>query len=316
MKAKFHIVIVVLVLGSCWVILSATNSFQKLNNTTDSDTASGTNVSSVENIVVPNNETYGVKLPQSISFAGESVPLTDMDVRERLDRELIVNSYWHSSTILMLKRANRWLPVIEPILKENGVPDDFKYLAMAESGLQDVVSSAGATGFWQFLKTAGKEYDLVINGEVDERYHVEKATVAACDYLKKAYEKFGSWTMAAASYNMGMSGLQNQIDRQKQNKYFDLLLSDETSRYVFRILAIKSIHTSPSDYGFNLPKDDLYQPYNYKLVSIDNEVPSWPDFCAANKITYKELKMLNPWLREADLKNADNREYKIKVLQK
>ncbi|MEZ5009260.1 MAG: lytic transglycosylase domain-containing protein [Chitinophagales bacterium] len=316
MKARNSIVVVVLLLGLSWVILSATNSFQKLSYTSLNETDEVIGDADIDKISVRNNETFGVKLPQNISFAGEAVPMHDMDVRESLDRELIVNSYWHSSTILMLKRAYRWLPIIEPILRENGVPDDFKYLAMAESGLQDVVSPAGASGFWQFLKSAGKENGLVINSEVDERYHVEKATEAACKYLKQAHDKFGSWTMAAASYNMGMTGLQNQIDRQKQSNYYDLLLNSETGRYVYRILAIKSIHTAPLDFGFNLDPSDMYQPYPYKVFLIDNSVPSWPDFCAQNNITYKDLKMLNPWLREANLTNSENREYKIKVLEK
>ena len=187
---------------------------------------------------------------------------------------------------------------------------------MAESGLQNAVSGAGATGFWQFLKSAGKEQGLIINGEVDERYHVEKATIAACKYLKKLYNKFGSWTMAAAAYNMGHTGLQKQVDRQKQNNYFDLILNDETSRYVFRILAIKAIHNEPKDFGFNLEVDNMYQQYPYKTFIVDGAIESWPDFCKSHDITYRELKLLNPWLRDASLTNTEKREYKIKVLEK
>ncbi len=314
--AKKYIVVVLFFIGLGVLILSATNNLQKVKYAPLNLPATEDKVTLNEEISVKNNETFGVKLPETISFAGEVVPMYSMDVRERLDRELIVNSYWHSSTILIHKRAFRWLPVIEPILRENGVPDDMKYLAMAESGLQNVVSKAGATGYWQFLKGAGKEQGLIINGEVDERYHIEKSTLAACKYLKKLYDKFGSWTMAAAAYNMGPTGLQRQVDRQKQNNYFDLILNDETSRYIFRILAIKAIHGAPKDFGFNLVQEDMYQQYPHKILLVDGAIPSWPDFCTQNNITYRDLKLLNPWLREANLVNSEKREYKVKVLEK
>ena len=180
-------------------------------------------------------------LPEEIDFCGEDVPLANYEVLERLDREFIVNTYWHSSTILLIKRANRWFPVIEEILDENDIPEDFKYLALIESNFTNVVSPAGATGFWQFMKEPAQKYGLEVNSQVDERYHIEKATKAACDYLRDSYEQFGSWTLAAASYNMGTNGVENQIERQKTKNYFNMVLSEETSRYIFRILAVKEI---------------------------------------------------------------------------
>lgn len=271
-----------------------------------------TNASEVS---LEDNATFAVRLPEKMVFAGEPVPMNSMDVRERLDRELTVNCYWHSSTILMMKRAHRWFPTIERILREQGVPEDFKYLALAESGLQDVVSPAGATGFWQFMKAAAGEHGLKVNPEVDERYHVEKATVAACRYLKSLKSDFGSWTMAAAAYNMGQNGLRKQIGRQEEQNYYDLILSDETSRYVFRILALKAICSSPDDFGFYLTEQDLYPPYRYKEVVVRESVESWPEFCDKYDITYRQLKLLNPWLRDTYLTNSEGREYTIKIMQ-
>lgn len=317
MKSKYSILAVTVVLAVGWIILSATKSLEKikylsLNEGTVSDTIKST----AEKLSVKENLTFAVKIPDNMYFADEKVPLEVMDVRERLDRELTVNCYWHSSTILMMKRANRYFPIIESILRQNGVPDDLKYIALAESGLQNVVSPAGAAGFWQFMKGTAKENDLIVNSEVDERYHLEKATQAACDYLKQLYDQFGSWTMAAAAYNMGQNGLRNQTERQEQSNYYDLILSDETSRYVFRILAMKAIFSEPADFGFNLTAADLYKPYAYKTFIIDGPVESWPAFCKQNGLTYRELKLLNPWLRDAQLTNSEKREYKVQVMEK
>jgi membrane-bound lytic murein transglycosylase D len=220
---------------------------------------------------------YAVKLPASATFAGEEVPLDDPEVRERLDRELTVNSYWHSSTIFLLKRANRFFPVIEPILKEEGIPDDFKYVCMAESGFDNVVSPSGAAGFWQFLKTTGAIYGLVINTEVDERYNLEKATRAACKYFNDAKNQTGSWTAAAASYNMGTAGVLKQQTNQQESAYYHLFLNSETSRYVQRIIALKMVHQHPKDFGYNLGKEDLYQPFQFTLEDVSGTV-SWVEF--------------------------------------
>ena len=214
---------------------------------------------------------------------------------------------------MLQKRAKKYFPIIEQILKENNIPDDFKYLALIESGLENVTSPAGAKGFWQILKSTGREYGLEVNDGIDERYHLEKSTHAACKFLNSAYQKFGSWTLAAASYNMGKSGIQRQLNRQKQNDYYDLILNQETSRYVFRILAIKEILENPRKYGFNLIKSDYYQAIECKEVRVDTTVSNLADFAQLHGINYKVLKLHNPWLRQAYLPNKSRREYFIKI---
>lgn len=256
---------------------------------------------------------YAIPMPEDINFAGEPVPLSDPDIFERIDRELHVNTYWQSNSLLTFKRANKYFPIIEPILAKNGVPDDFKYLAVIESGLRNVVSPAGAAGYWQFMKTSGKEFGLEINSEVDERYHLEKATEAACKYLLAAKEKFGTWTLAAASYNMGMGGLNKQLTRQKEGDYYDLLLNSETSRYVMRILALKEIMESPKEYGFNFREKDLYKMDSVKVITIDTAILDFADFAQERDLSYKTLKYHNPWLRQSYLKNESNSTYEIKL---
>jgi hypothetical protein len=255
-------------------------------------------------------------IPDYLEFAGERVPTENFDVFERMEREFITNTYWHSSTILAIKRANRWFPVIEPILAKNNIPDDFKYLCVAESLLDNVISPVGATGFWQFMEAAGKKYGLEINGQVDERYHVEKSTEAACQYLKDSYNMFGSWTAAAASYNMGQEGMTLQRERQKAQNYFNLVLNYETSRFVGRIVAFKYIIRNPSKYGFNIEEDDLYEPLEYYEVALKNSVEDFADFAFAYGINYYTLKLFNPWLRENYLKNKSGKSYTIKLPEK
>jgi len=235
------------------------------------------------------------------------------DIAERLDREMLINVYWQSQTLLFYKRANKYFPTIEAILKENGVPDDFKYLALTESGLTNVVSPAGAAGYWQFLKNTGQEYGLEVNSEVDERYHLEKSTVAFCKYMKDAYARFSSWTLAAASYNMGISGLANQIERQKVDSYYDLLLNEETGRYVFRIMAVKEIMSNPNYYGFYFRPQDLYPPDEFTILELDSEVTNFADFANERGINYKILKVMNPWLRQNYLHNTSKKTYEIKI---
>ena len=256
---------------------------------------------------------FALEGPEKINFAGEDIPLEISDVKERLDRELMVNTYWQSQTLLLHKRANRWFPVIEPILAENEIPDDFKYLALAESGLENVVSPAGAVGFWQFLKSSGKSYGLEINDEVDERYHVEKSTKAACKYLSDSYDKYGNWCLSAASYNMGPNGLEKQMDIQNEESYFDLLLNAETSRYLFRILAMKEILTNSTKYGFYFRPQDLYEPYKTKIAEVNEGVTSWAEYSHSQNINYKILKTLNPWLRKPYLTNKNHKSYAIKL---
>ena len=252
-------------------------------------------------------------LPDTLLFAGERVPLENFDTRESLDRELNSNAYLHSLTMLSIKRANRYFPVIEPILEANGIPDDFKYLAVAESNLSNVVSPANATGYWQLLTGTGREYGLEITSEIDERYHLEKSTEAACRYLLKSYEKYDDWALVAASYNGGRNGIDRQIGIQGQHNYFDLLLTEETARYLFRVLSFKVILSDPSSYGFDVPSEHLYPEIEYETVVIDGPVASFADFAASYGTNYKILKALNPWLREPSLTNRHGKSYQIKV---
>lgn len=262
-----------------------------------------------------NYHVYALPNTGELNFANENVPLTIFDVRERMDREILVNVYWQSQTMLLIKRAHRWFPLIEPILKKYNVPDDFKYLAVAESGLTNVVSPSNAVGFWQFIEATGKSYGLEINDEVDERYSVERSTEAACEYFTKSYGLFGSWTLAAASYNMGTTGLGKQIEKQKINNYYDLLLNDETFRYVFRILAVKELLTHPLQYGFYFRMHDLYAPFESTTLTVDSSITDLADFSILNKINYKTLKLLNPWLRQNYLVNKDRKKYFVKILK-
>jgi membrane-bound lytic murein transglycosylase D len=256
---------------------------------------------------------YSLPLPEKLDFAGEEVPLDQWDVREKLDREILVNTYWHSNTLLCIKRASRWFPVIEPILQANGVPDDFKYLALIESGLTNAVSPAGASGYWQFLESTGKEYGLEITDEVDERYHVEKSTQAACHYLVDAYDKTGSWALAAAGYNMGQAGPGRQMDRQQEKTYWDLLLNDETARYVYRILAMKEILNNANQYGFVVRPADLYEPVDSHVITIDSTISDLATFAKSQGITYKQLKLMNPWMRQNYLRNKSKKTYEIRI---
>mgnify|MGYP001149936747 CR=1 FL=1 len=253
------------------------------------------------------------ELPKDISIAGESLPLERLDVQESLDREILVNSYWQSNNLLMLKRSEKWFPVIEPILKKQGIPEDFKYLALIESGLQDIVSPAGAAGPWQIMKTTGREAGLIINSEVDERYHMEKATIAACQYLKEAYDKFGNWTLAAASYNMGMSGTQRRLEEQRVSSYYDLRLNNETARYVYRIAAVKHIHEHLDTYGYIYHSTEGYFLPDFDTVAVNESVESWIDWSLKQGITYKNLRMYNPWIRSSKLTNSSNNTYFILV---
>ena len=263
--------------------------------------------------VADNYEIKAVKIPKNISFAGERVPIEKQDVLERMDRELLVNTYWQSNALLYIKRANKYFPVIEPILKKNGIPNDFKYLALIESGLTNATSPSGAKGFWQIMKATGREHGLEINANVDERFNLEKATQVACDYLNEAYKKFNSWTLVAASYNAGRNGILKQMDRQQATNYYDLLLGEETSRYVFRIIAAKEILTHPDKYGFVFDRSDLYHYKPTYNVEVDSVITNVATFAKRYGLTYKEFKILNPWLRENKLNNATKKKYQIKL---
>ncbi len=256
-----------------------------------------------------------VSLDKTFNFAGEEIPL-NQDTRERLDREMLVNSYWQSSTLLNIKRAKKFFPVIEKILQEEKVPNDFKYLAVAESGLRNLRSSAGAKGYWQFMKAAAKDFGLEVNREVDERYHLEKSTRAACKYIKQLKERFGSWVNAAAAYNMGPTNFSKQLKAQKEKSYFDLNLGEETSRYVFRLVAMKEILNSPESFGFYVDVDQEYEPLgNTYNVLVEETIPDMGEFAHQKGTTYRMLKYHNPWLIDSKLTVKKNK-YFIKIPRK
>jgi len=253
------------------------------------------------------------EIPEKTEFAGEPVPLDLYYVREAFEREIVANTFMHSSTIMMFKRANRWLPVIEPILKKNGIPDDFKFLAIAESNLLNSISPAGAEGYWQFIKPTGLKYGLEINEKIDERYNMEKATQAACDFFRDAYQRFGSWTLVAASYNRGLDGLQKALDNQKVKNYYDLYLNDETSRYIFRIMAIREVYDHPVRYGFYLRETDFYPEIPARLVTIDSSISDLPAFARTLSVNYRILRELNPWIKNYSLPNKTRKSYTFRI---
>jgi len=254
---------------------------------------------------------FAPQIPASITFAGETVPVDQYYVREAIDRELLTNVFWQSNLMLLIKRSYRYFPIIEPILKSENIPDDFKYLSLIESSYINVTSPAGAAGFWQFMKAAGTNHGLEINEEVDERLNLEKATRAACSYLKASYKNFNSWTSAAAAYNMGDAGLRGQMKKQKQTNYWELLLNTETARYLSRIIAVKIIFEQPQLYGINLRLKDLYQPIPTRVITIDSSISSLVDFAIAQKTTYRMLKDFNPWLKGNSLTNKGKKTYRI-----
>ncbi len=263
------------------------------------------------------HESIIIKAPRNLSFAGESVPVAFHDVQESLERELISNTYFHSQTIFLLKKTNRFFPTIERILKKNGIPEDFKYLAVAESILFNKAKSpVGAAGVWQLMESTAQELGLEVNDNVDERYNLELATEAACQFLLASYEKFGNWTLVAASYNMGRRALDRTMAYQKQDNYYDLYMNTETARYVYRILAFKLILTHPERYGFNIDKDDQFKVLDVDTVLVDYPIEHLADFAVEQKMNYKTLKLLNPWFLENHLNNASHKKYKILVSDK
>lgn len=250
-------------------------------------------------------------VPRTYSLFGEKIPLEIWDVRERFDRELLVNTFMQGSTSYIIKLTTRWLPMIEARLAANGVPDDFKYLCIAESALQNQTSKAGAVGFWQFMPSTAPGYGLMIDGEVDERYNPEKSTDAACKYLKDAYAKFGSWTAAAASYNCGMGGMNSALNSQGESNFYDVLLPEETMRYIFRIAALKYILSNQKSMGFNLNEDDVYKPLKVRRETVSGGIGNLVAFAKSRGTNYKTVKMLNPWMRDKSLNNAKGRTYTI-----
>lgn len=259
------------------------------------------------------NSSQSVHIPKNLNFAGEKTPISDFSVREAIERELILNTYWQSQSLLLHKRASRWFPVIEPILEKNGIPSDFKYIALIESQLTNVVSPKGATGFWQIVEPTARGYGLEISDEVDERYHIAKSTEAACKYFREAHKIFDDWTLVAASYNRGMGGIQTQIDKQKVDNYYDLLLTEETSRYIYRVLAMKEVISRPKIYGFMLRKKDLYPPIATKKITVDTSISNLADFALSKGINYKVLKTFNPWLMSNSLTIKEGKKYILEI---
>ena len=253
-------------------------------------------------------------MPDTVSFMGEKVPLERFDVYESLEREMLVNTYFHSQTIRFIKLAPRFFSMADPILKEEGLPFDFRYLMVAESNLNPkALSPAGAAGLWQFMKPAAIQYGLEVNAEVDERYHIEKSTRAACQYLKAAFKKYGNWGLVAAGYNAGPGAVDKQMQRQKVNNYFDILMSEETERYVYRIISLKLILENPAKYGFDVPEEEKYPLWKTKKIEVNGAVPDWAAFATQQGITYKTLKYYNPWLRDYFLTNKLKKSYQVLI---
>ncbi|MCX6301726.1 MAG: lytic transglycosylase domain-containing protein [Bacteroidia bacterium] len=288
--------------GIVIIVLSVTQSFKGSGNSSQLKGQADTTYL---------NKPY--KLPETVTFAGEKMPLENFDTRESLEREILTSAYRHSSTILIIKRANRYLPVIEKILRKNDIPDDFKYLAAAESEYSNMISPAGATGFWQIMQATGIEQGMEINSVIDERYDVEKSTQFACDYFRKSYERYGNWTLAAASYNGGRAAIDEQIEIQGQNNYYDLLLSEETARYIFRAVAYKLVISDPSSYGFVIEENELYPELKCREVKVDTAIANFSKFAEQFGTNYKMLKLLNPWLRKPYLTPKPSKEYIIRI---
>ena len=307
--AWYNIVLASILSAGLFLSFSKTDEGQTTTNIISSeDIASDRDLPQIVQSVVVNKE---------YNFAGERLPTEEMDVRERLERELLVNSYRHSSTIQYLKLMPRYFPLVENILRQEGLPDDFKYLAVAESGLRMAVSPSGAKGLWQFLKGTAQEYGLTVTSEVDERYHVEESTRAACTYLKKLKEQFGSWTLAGAAYNMGQNALSRDMKYQKESTYYNLNLSRETMRYIFRIVALKEIHQHAHQYGFFMEQSDLYKPMdNVHLIPVESSIESLADLAHQYGSSYRELKMYNPWLLNHKLTNTSGKKYYIQLPRK
>lgn len=303
---KFIVLISVIILAGFFI--NAISSDEKIKENTTTQTTNDPEKNTSEYY-----EIKALKLPKEMNFAGEEAPLQKNDILERIDRELLVNTYWQSNGLLMFKRAHKYFPIIEPILKQNGIPNDFKYLAVIESGLQNAISPSGAKGFWQIMKATGREYGLEVNENVDERYHLEKSTKVACKYLKESKQRFGSWTLAAAAYNAGNKRISDRLEQQKVDDYYDLLLNSETARYLPRILAVKEILSHPKKYGFSFEKDDLYRLEPSYEIKLDTAITDIAGFSKTFNMNYKEMKMLNPWLRERHLNNKSRREYTLKI---
>ena len=302
-----------------WVLFFGTGFFLMLSLflLSNKEATIENKISDLEQKLYVLSQANSVPIPNQVDFCGETIALDRFDLRERFDREINTFTYLHATTMLYLKRANRFFPVIESLLKKNNIPDDFKFLCLIESNLDiRALSPANAAGFWQLLESTGKEYGLEINSEVDERYHIEKATDAACRYFRAAYARYGSWVNAAASYNAGMAKISSVLNSQQVNSALDLLLVSETSRYIFRILAIKQLFENPSLYGFMLKKEDLYPFIPVQRVTITETVDDFAVFSQDYGLNYMLLKEFNPWLRDNKLTIRNGKTYEIAIPKK
>lgn len=310
---RYHLFIIYTLIAG----LLAWNLFLQFGKKTENQNTEEVLVRSAEGeqfrISIPEAKARIFEIPEKLTFADEPVPMEQADVLERFEREIYVNVYWQSNMILLMKRAGKYLPTIEKILQEQGVPDDFKYLAMTESGLMNVASPAGARGFWQIMPGTAKDYKLEVSDDVDERYHLEKSTLVACKYLKSAYSKFGNWTSVAASYNIGITGIRKRKEEQNQSNYYNLYLVEETSRYLFRIMAFKEIFENPGKYGFELTEKDKYKLPLLRELKVTQSINSLANWAIQHNSTYKDLKIHNPWLRSQKLKIEKNQDYIIKL---
>ena len=260
-----------------------------------------------------NSKTLNFQIPKNLNFAGEIVPHADFNSMAAMEKELLKSTFWQAQILLLHKRANRWFPLIEPILKQNNIPDDFKYIALIESQLTNIVSPQGAAGFWQLIIPTAKDYGLEINDEVDERYNVTKSTEAACKYFNEAYKQFNNWTLVAASYNLGMTGVQAQLEKQKVKNYYDLNLTQETGKYIFRLLSMKEIISRPKVYGFSISKKDLYPVVLTKKLVIDSTIHDLAGFAKKQGVDYLLFKLFNPWLKSNSLTNNEKKKYKLEI---
>ena len=265
------------------------------------------------------SQNYQVKypiIPNQLFFCDELVPIDQEDIYDRLEKEMIVNTYWHSKTLLTYKRSKKYFPIIEEILKENNMPDDLKYLVVAESGLENATSPAGAKGFWQFMKKTGQQYNLEINSEIDERYNLVKSSKAACKYLQYLYDMFNDWTLAAAAYNMGENALKRNIQKQKVDNYYDLKLNNETSRYIFRIVAIKTIFESPENYGFYISDYNFLNYPETRIINISESIYNLAEYALSIGVNYKIIKNYNPWILNNQININNGKSYDLLIPNK
>lgn len=302
----FKVFIIAAAIIFVWTGIVAVNHFFKPSK---SVAVAAQNSENSNNVVV----NYPPQIPDTVIFAGDVIPTHLFDVYESLDNEILAFTFWHSNMYRYFKRANRYFPIIEPILEKNNIPNDFKYLALAESGLTNAASPAGAKGYWQFMEATAKSFKLEVNSAVDERMNLEKSTQAACEYLLNSYNKYKDWALVAASYNYGQGNVDKQLQQQATDNYYDLMLNSETARYYFRLIALKIVMENPINYGFGFSSSDLYPTIPTEELIVDTTINNLVQFAADHNTNLKILKELNPWLRENNLPNASRKEYKILI---